>query len=126
MDLLTNWGDKSKTHNRMTHEAFATIGSVHHWCHEVRVQQVTPTNAGTPASHFFSIADMLEDGDEDFIERNGRDPNGALYKVYDSLAGSGSAEKKTRLLEPKTDLDALIAGLQRLHGNRDAAAIRLR
>ena len=111
VNLLTNWGDKSKTHNMMTHEALATAGSVHHWCYQVRVQQVTPANAATPATHFWSIADMMEDGDEDFMERNGRDPNGALYKIYDSLAGSGSAEKKTRLLEGKTDLDALIAGL---------------
>ena len=77
-------------------------GSVHHWCYQVRVQQVTPANAATPAKHFFSIADMMEDGDEDFMERNGRDPNGALYKIYDSLAGSGSAEKKTRLFEDKS------------------------
>ena len=48
----------------------------------------------TPANHFFSIADMMEDGDEDFMERNGRDPNGALYKIYDSLAGSGSRRKR--------------------------------
>ena len=48
---------------------------------------------------------------DDYMERNGRDPNGALYKVYDSLASSGSGEKKTRLFEDKTDLDALIAGL---------------
>ena len=111
MDLLTNWGDKAKVRNKMTHEAFATVGSVHHWTHQVRVQQVTPANQANPAAQFFSIADMMEDGDEDFIARNGRDPNGALYKIYDSLAGSGSAEKKTRLFENKSDLDALITGL---------------
>ena len=111
INLLTNWGDKSKTHNQMTHEAIATVGGVHHWCYQVRVQQVTPVNAATPATHFWSIADMMEDGDEDFMERNGRDPNGALYKIYDNLAGSGNAEKKTRLFEGKTDLDALITGL---------------
>ena len=111
VNLLTNYGDKSKTHNMMTHEALATIGSVHHWCYQVRVQQVTPANQNTPATHFWSIADMMEDGDDDFMERNGRDPNGALYKIYDSLASSGSAEKKTRTFESKTDLDAMIAGL---------------
>ncbi len=111
VNLLTNWGDKSKTHNQMTHEAMATIGGVHHWCYQVRVQQVTPANAGAPGNHFWSIADMMEDGDDEFMDRNGRDPNGALYKVYDSLGSSGSAEKKTRLYEGKTDLDAFIAGL---------------
>ncbi|MEO8350383.1 MAG: CotH kinase family protein, partial [Chthoniobacteraceae bacterium] len=111
VNLLTNWGDKSKTHNVMTHEAMAMIGGVHHWCYQVRVQQVTPVNAATPAAHFWSIADMMEDGDDDFMERNGRDPDGALYKIYDNLSGSGSAEKKTRTFENKSDLDALIAGL---------------
>ena len=111
VNLLTNWGDKSKTHNMMTHEAMATIGGVHHWDYQVRIQQVTPANAATPASHFWSIADLMEDGDDDFMERNGRDPNGALYKVYDNLASSASGEKKTRTFEGKTDLDALIAGL---------------
>ena len=111
LNLLTNWGDKSKTHNMMTHEALAMAGSVHHWCYQVRVQQVTPANAATSAAQFWSIADLTENGDDDFMERNGRDPNGALYKMYDNLANSSSAEKKTRTFEGKTDLDTLIAGL---------------
>ena len=60
IDLLTNWGDKSKTHNPLAHEAFAAVGSAHHWCFQVRVQQVTPANAANPTGHFFSIADMME------------------------------------------------------------------
>ena len=87
------------------------IARVHHWCYQARVQQVTPANAATPAQHFFSIADMMEDGDDDYMERNGRDPEGALYKIYDNLSSSSSAEKKTRLQETKSDLDALISGL---------------
>ena len=111
VNLLTDWGDKSKTHNAMTHEAMAKIGSVHHWCYQVRVQQVTPANASIPVNQFWGIADMMENGDDDFLDRNGLDPNGALYKMYDSLASSSSAEKKTREFEDKSDLDALINGL---------------
>jgi spore coat protein CotH len=111
VNLLTNWGDKSKTHNQMTHEALAIVGSVHHWCHQVASSRSRPANAPRPANHFWSIADMMEDGDDDFMQRNGRDPNGALYKIYDSLAGTGSAEKKTRTYEDKSDLQALINGL---------------
>ena len=111
VNLLTNWGDKSKTHNAMTHEAFATVGSAAHWDYQVRVQQVTPDNAANPANHFWSIADLLEDGDDVWMDRIGRDPDGALYKIYDSLASSGSAEKKTRKYEGKTDLDAFISAL---------------
>jgi hypothetical protein len=111
INLLANWGDKSKTHNVMTHEAFAAAGSVAHWGRQVRVQQVTPGNAGTPATHFFSISDMLENGNDDFIERNGRDPNGSLYKVYDNLTSTAQAEKKTRKTESKAEYQALIDGL---------------
>lgn len=111
INLLTNWGDKSKTRNVMAHEAFAAAGSVAHWGRQVRVQQVTPTNAATPANHFFSIADMLEDGDDDFLERNGLSGDGALYKVYDSIGAVANGEKKTRLNEDKADYQAFIDGL---------------
>lgn len=109
VNLLTNYGDKSKTHNALTHESLAAIGAPHHWCYQVRVQQVTTGNATTPTNHFFSIADMMEDGDDDWLDRIGKDPNGALYKIYDSLTGGG--EKKTRKFEGSTDLQALVSGL---------------
>lgn len=109
INLLTNWGDKSKVHNALTHEALAAVGSASHWCHQVRVQQVTTANAANPATHFFSIADMMEDGDDDWLQRIGKNGNGALYKVYDSLTGSG--EKKTRKFEGNSDLQALVSGL---------------
>jgi hypothetical protein len=109
INLMTNWGDKSKVHNTLTHEALAAVGSAHHWCHHVRVQQVTQANAASPSTHFFSIAEMMEDGDENWLERIGASPDGALYKIYDSLTGGG--EKKTRKFESSTDLQALVAGL---------------
>ena len=111
INLLTNWGDKTKTHNALTHEVAAAVGSAAHWCYQVRVQQVTATNAANPGAHFFSIADMMEDGDDDWLERIGRDPEGALYKAYNSLNASSGLEKKTRRHEGKSDADALIAGL---------------
>jgi hypothetical protein len=109
VNLMTNWGDKSKTHNALTHEALSVVGSAYHWCHQIRVQQVTTANAGVPANHFFSIADLMEDGDDDWLERIGKDANGALYKIYDSLTGGG--EKKTRKFENTGDLQALVSGL---------------
>ena len=111
INLLTTWGDKTKTHSALTHEVCAAIGSGAHWCYHVRVQQVTTANAATPANHFFSVAFMMEDGDDRWIERIGRDPEGALYKAYNDLSSSGGMEKKTRKQESKSDMDALVAGL---------------
>jgi len=119
LNLLTNWGDKSKTHNCMSHEALGAIGSVHHWCKQVRVQQITVATASAPTNQFFSIADLMENGDDQFLSYNGLDDDGALYKMYNSLNSGGTfgdnntgAEKKTRLYETNNnDLAALVAGL---------------
>lgn len=111
INLLTTWGDKSKTHNTLTHETVAAVGSAAHWSYQVRIQQVTPANAALPNNHFFSIAEMLEDGDDDWLERIGRDPEGSLYKSYNDLSNSGGLEKKTRKHENKADADAFILGL---------------
>ncbi len=100
--LLSNWGDKSRTHNALAHEFLARAGSVSHWCYQVRVQR---------NGAFWSIADLMEDADDNWLERVGRDGDGALYKIYDNLSGTGSAEKKTRLYENKSDLNSLITNL---------------
>jgi hypothetical protein len=100
--LLSNWGDKSRVHNALTHEFVARAGGVSHWCFQVRVQR---------NGAFWSIADLMEDADDLWMERVGRDPDGALYKIYDALTSTGSAEKKTRLYEDKSDLNALINNL---------------
>ena len=39
---------------------------------------------------------MVEDGDDRYLERIGFDPEGALYKMYNRLDGTGGASKKTR------------------------------
>ncbi len=100
--LMSNWGDKSRTHNPLAHEFLARAGSVSHWAFQVRVQR---------NSQFFSIADLMEDSDDRWMERVGRDPDGALYKIYNNLSSTSSAEKKTRLYEGNTDLNNLITSL---------------
>jgi len=61
---------------------------------------------------FFGIYDMVENGDIDFVEREGLDGNGALYKIYNDLSTSSGNEKKTRDGDLSfTDLDSLINSL---------------
>ena len=102
VNLLTNWADKTKMRNTMAYEVFRDAGAAHHYAFPVRVQQ----NAV-----FFSVADMVEDGDDRYLERIGFDPEGALYKMYNSLNGTSGTSKKTRQDEDKSDLQALVNGL---------------
>ena len=112
INLLTNWADKTKMRNTMAYEVFRDSGAAHHFAFPVRVQQ----NAA-----FFSVADMVEDGDDRYLERIGFDGEGSLYKMYDGLTSTGSASKKTRKDEDKSDLQALITNL----GGNDQNSRRL-
>ena len=58
---------------------------------------------------FYGTAHIVENGDDNYLERIGRDKNGALYKMYDTMSASSTAEKKTRRYESRADLDQLIS-----------------
>jgi|GEM_PF-664013 len=103
VNLLSNWADKTKFRNTLAWETLGKIGAPTHFAQAVRVQQ---------NGAFFSTADMVEDGDDRFLERNGLDGDGALYKMYNPLTSSTTgAEKKTRDWEGNSDLQGLINGL---------------
>ncbi len=102
INLLTNYADKSKVRNTLGYELARNIGIRAHWAFPVRVEQ---------NGAFFSVADMVEDGDNDYLARAGMDPDGVLYKVYDRLESTAASEKKTRKDEDKSDLQSLIDGL---------------
>ena len=104
INLLSNWADKSKARNTLAYEMFNRAGLLAHWAFPVRVQ----TNGG-----FHAVLDMVEDGDDRYLDRVGLNPNGALYKVYNSQSGTAtwSAEKKSRKQENNADLAAFNAGI---------------
>jgi spore coat protein CotH len=60
---------------------------------------------------FWGIEDMVEHGDDLWLDRIGRDGNGALYKMYNNLSSASGNEKKTRDWEGTDDLTALINSL---------------
>ena len=69
----------------------------------------------------------VEEVDDNFLQRNGLDQTGALYKFVQRAAGTpvftdatDGVEKKTRLTEDNSDLQAFVNGL----GQADAAARR--
>ncbi len=101
LNLLTTWADKSHMRNILAHETYRDAGGLSHFAFPVRVQQ----NAA-----FFSVANVVESGNEDFLQRLGLDPRGALYKMYNSAESVDTNEKKTRKYEGTDDLQALING----------------
>jgi hypothetical protein len=104
LNLLSNWADKAKVRNTLAYELISLCGVKGHFAQPVRVQR-----NGT----FFATADMVEDGDEDYLKRAGLDPMGALYKMYSQFQ-SGVAlsyEKKTREFEGATDITAFYNGM---------------
>jgi len=96
----------------------------------------TYINAGQPGSisfplhvrrngSFLDVRIFIEQEDRDMLRRNGLDPDGALYKMYDDLQngqidGEGVHEKKTRLDESAGDLLALAAGINTTNPSRNA------
>jgi len=73
--FLSNYADKAKVRNSLAYEMIAAAGSAGHFAFHVRLQR----NA-----QFFSIADMVEDGDDRWLARLGRDPEGEV--VIDAAA----------------------------------------
>jgi hypothetical protein len=103
LNLLTNWADKAKMRNTLAWEIYRDAEADHHLAFPVHVRQ---------NGEFLALYEIVEDGDDRMLERNGRDPEGALYKMYDAMADTTRGEKKTRKDEDKSDLQSLITGLQ--------------
>ena len=102
INLITNWADKSKTRNTIGYEIMRIAGHPAHYSFPVRVQQ---------NGAFFSTADLIEDGDDRYLDRVGLDDEGALYKMDNFFTSSSGASKKTRKEESNSDLAAVISGL---------------
>lgn len=101
LNMLSNFADKTKTRNSVSQEIIGLMGAPNHFCKPVRMH----LNGA-----FHGVVDMLEDGDDRLLERNGLDPEGAFYKIYSETMSSGP-EKKTRKTEANTDIATLTTSL---------------
>ncbi|MBP7950280.1 MAG: lamin tail domain-containing protein [Verrucomicrobiales bacterium] len=111
INLLSNYADKSKMRTTLAYETYQAAGALGHYAFPVRMQF---------NGQFQALMDFVEDADDRFIDRLGLDPNGALYKVYNTLnsanittTNSGGVEKKTRRDDPTgtADFAAMITSL---------------
>lgn len=101
VNLLSNFADKTKTRNTFSHWVGMETGTPNHFAFPVRVQL---------DGVFHGVMDLVEDGGDRMLERNGLDPDGALYKIY-NIDLATAAEKKTREEENNADLAAFTNGL---------------
>ena len=102
INLLSDYADKSKMRNTLAWETYRDAHGDHHVVYPVRVQ----LNGA-----FHGLYDLGEDGDDRWLERMGRNPEGALYKMYDSFVDIAAGEKKSRRDEGKADLEAFLNAL---------------
>ena len=108
INLMTNWGDKAKVRNEMAYEILSEAGVPTHFAFSVTVQR---------NGQFYSIADLVEDADETYLDRAGLDPNAALYKAVNTslrmedIGSANSVRKMTREEEGLEDFNALIVGI---------------
>ncbi len=113
LDLLTNWADKSKSRNELAYGLMREAGVPTHFAKSIRLQQ---------NGLFFSVADMVEDADDFYLERAGLNSEGALYKadkialelseLSDAITPLTSrARKLTRDDEDYGDLSDFIRGI---------------
>jgi len=104
INLLNTYADKAHMRLALSYQIYADSGpnAPYHFCVPVRMQS---------NGVFHSIMNIVENGDDNFLERIGRDRNGAMYKMYTDPSLPANAEKKTRRWEDKSDFTAFVAGI---------------
>ncbi|MEY2408137.1 MAG: hypothetical protein QOF48_807 [Verrucomicrobiota bacterium] len=93
--LISTWADRSHVRVPLNTETYQRAGVPAHYTFPLRVQQ-----NGT----FFCVSVFSEQGNDKYLERIGYDPDGALYKMYNTFTGAAGNEKKTRKYEGSSDL----------------------
>ncbi len=94
--VLSTWADRVHTRNNVNIEIYEKAGGAPpHYSIPIRVHR---------NEAFHMVGNIMEQGDEEYLERIGYDPNGALYKMYNTFTGAGGNEKKTRRTEGTQDL----------------------
>ena len=100
--FISNYGDKARMCTTLTYATTALSGGMGFFSFPIRIQL---------NGSFWGIEDMVEHGDDLWLDRIGRDGNGALYKMYNAMTSASGNEKKTRDWEGTDDLTALITNL---------------
>jgi len=95
-NLNSTYSDKAYLRQNLAFEAYDWCGCPGSESFPVRAER---------NGDFHGVQIFIEEPEEELLEREGLDPDGALYKVYNTFNAGGSAEKKTRKWEGRQDLD---------------------
>ncbi|MFC2030354.1 CotH kinase family protein [Chloroflexota bacterium] len=104
-NLASTYSDKSYIRQILAWETYQDAGVAHSVSFPTRVQQ---------NGAFYSIGVFVEQPDKRYLERQGLDPDGALYKMYNPLNSATDdfrVRKRSRLSEDNSDLQALVDGI---------------
>ncbi len=105
-NLNTHWSDKAHVRQSLSYRVYEEVGSLSSTSFPVRLEQ-----NGT----FYSVQTFIEEPDRFYLERAGEDPNGALYKMYNTFSsGTSGVEKVTRTHENNSDLQAIVSAVQQV------------
>ena len=108
ININTTFSNKDYIRQALAFEVYDEAGVPGSEAFPIRVQQ---------NGEFFSVAIFVEQPDDDMLEREGLDANGALYKVYSTLANASGAEKRTREYESNADINDFARQVSRLDGD---------
>lgn len=112
-NLLTNYADQTKLRQTLMYDLFAQADYAHHFAFSVMVYR---------NGVFYGLYDVIEEGDSEYLDRLGIDPDNPLYKVNNRLDDAyNNVEKKSREYENHDDFQQVINGVQNLSG--DAATL---
>ncbi|MEL6108751.1 MAG: lamin tail domain-containing protein, partial [Planctomycetota bacterium] len=107
-NLLTNYADQTKLRNTLQYGLFAEAGHSHHYAFPVMVYR---------NGSFYALYDIIEEGDSEYLERLGEDPDNPLYKVNNRVNHAyNNVEKKTREYEDHSDFADVVDAAVNLSG----------
>ncbi|UCD53561.1 MAG: CotH kinase family protein, partial [Phycisphaerales bacterium] len=95
-NLNSTFSDKAYLRQNLAFNAYDWCGCPGSESFPVRAQR---------NGEFFGVQIFIEEPEEELLEREGLDPDGALYKIYDTFNVGAWAEKKTRRWEGQQDLN---------------------
>lgn len=99
-NLLTNFADQTKVRHPLAYEVMRDSGVPAHLAFSVVVHR---------NGSYYGMFDIVEEGDEEYLERIGLDPNGALYKVDNPLNHAyNNVAKRSRNWEDHSDFQEVV------------------
>lgn len=106
-NLNSTYSDKAYLRQNLAFEAYDWCGCPGSESFPVRAQR---------NGEFYGVETFIEEPEEELLEREGLDPDGALYKIYNTFNVGGQAEKKTRRWEGRQDLDDFCRSINNTSG----------